>query len=134
MDNKILQRAVEFTKQKGISVSELCRRCGLNRSYFHTVKGKFSMETVERIKQQYPDLNITWLSTGEGAMLLPETPKSDTGALNNPKSYDLSNEDEITRLRGEVEYLKGQIIARDEEISFYRRTITEALTSTKKGE
>lgn len=134
MDDKIKDRVAEYSRTCGISVAEFARTIGVSKTYFYKVKGEFGITIVNNIRKHYPNLNITWLSTGEGAMLLPETPKSDTGALNNPKSYDLSNEDEITRLRGEVEYLKGQIIARDEEISFYRRTITEALTSTKKGE
>lgn len=127
MDNKILQRLVEYTKLKGISISAFCRKCGLNRSYFHTVKGNFSMATVESIKHQYEDLNITWLSTGEGEMLLHNDNTEASTPLNIPKIAEPKPYEEIAQLREEVERLRGQIVAQQDEIDFYRTAIKRAL-------
>lgn len=67
-------------------------------------------------------------------MLLQNDSAEAPTPLNIPKSYEFDKDQEIVALRGEVEYLKGQILVKDEEISFYRRTLTTALNGTTKGE
>lgn len=51
--------------------------------------------------------------------------------LNKPKKYDFDVEEEIRRLRYEVERLKELLQVKDEEINFYRATISSALKGNK---
>ena len=134
MDDKIKDRVLEYSRTLGISSAEFCRTVGVSKTYFYKVKGEFGITVVNSIRKHYPKLNITWLSTGEGEMLLQNDSAEAPTPLNIPKSYELGRDDEIVALRGEVEYLKGQILVKDEEISFYRRTLTTALNGTTKGE
>lgn len=134
MDNKLNQRLAAFCHHEGISIAEFCRKSNISQGYFNKVKGNFGIKISGGIRKGFPKLNITWLSTGEGEMLLQNDSAEAPTPLNIPKSYELGRDDEIVALRGEVEYLKGQILVKDEEISFYRRTLTTALNGTTKGE
>jgi transcriptional regulator with XRE-family HTH domain len=57
-----------FVKTKGITISELHRRCGLVPSHLYSVD-KLSGIIVNKISAEFPTLNIAWLLTGEGEML-----------------------------------------------------------------
>lgn len=87
------------------------------------------MATVESIKQNFQNLNITWLSTGEGDMLLQNDNVEADATLNNAKTSRPAPYEEIARLREEVERLNGQIVAQRDEIDFYRTAIKRALNS-----
>lgn len=62
-------RLLEFIKSKDISNRRFLLKCGLSETYINTLTGNPSGDTIAKIEEAYPDLNIQWLKTGEGEML-----------------------------------------------------------------
>lgn len=62
-------RLLEFIKSKDISNRKFLLNCGLSETYISTLTGNPSGDTITKIEEAYPDLNIQWLKTGEGEML-----------------------------------------------------------------
>jgi hypothetical protein len=46
------------------------RKCGLSHGYFSHIRRSISKNVRTTIAQQFPDLNVDWLITGEGEMLI----------------------------------------------------------------
>lgn len=45
------------------------QQCKLSNGYVSSIRRSIGPEKLEHIRSNYPDLNITWLLTGEGPML-----------------------------------------------------------------
>lgn len=73
-----LREFVNWTKSQGLCRSEYDfeRQCNLSPKYItnnsHSGKGNIGTEMLGRIIRVYPQLNLAWLCTGEGAMVLSE--------------------------------------------------------------
>lgn len=72
-----LREFVNWTKLQGLCKSEYDfeRQCSLSPKYItnnaHSGKGNIGTEMLGRIIRVFPQLNLAWLCTGDGYMLLP---------------------------------------------------------------
>jgi monoamine oxidase len=66
----IKERLREYCNEKGVKVATFERTTGLSEGYVHKMKSLGS-DILERIKQEYPDMDLNWLITGKG-----ETPQN----------------------------------------------------------
>lgn len=66
----VKKRVEEFCEYRKFSIGAFCREARISNSYFSNVKGEMGMTIRAKIKDTYPELNIHWLLTGEGEMLL----------------------------------------------------------------
>lgn len=70
-----LRAFVQWAQSQGLCKSEYDfeRKCSLSAKYIsnnmHTGKGNIGTEMLGRIVRVFPQLNLAWLCTGEGAML-----------------------------------------------------------------
>lgn len=70
-----LRAFVQWTQSQGLSKSEYDfeRKCSLSPKYIsnnmNTGKGNIGTEMLGRIVRVFPQLNLAWLCTGDGAML-----------------------------------------------------------------
>lgn len=69
MKSTVKERLEFFLKSKKISNSEFGRRVGACASYVASIRKSISPDKIEGIAENWPDLNIEWLLTGEGEML-----------------------------------------------------------------
>lgn len=69
MDSPVKQRLKEYLRQKRIGQNKFAVSCGLSTGFVSSIVNSIQPHTLDRIIQQYPDLNRVWLLTGEGAML-----------------------------------------------------------------
>lgn len=70
---RIIDRFLQYIEHKGISENKATIDCGLSQGLLHQAKsGKSDLghKSIDKISKQYQDLNISWLRTGEGEMLL----------------------------------------------------------------
>ena len=65
---QIKDRLREYLKSIGLSVYQLEVDCGFSRSYFNNMKFNIPAKKIDVILEHLPDLNKTWLLTGEGNM------------------------------------------------------------------
>ena len=79
-----LRQFVRWLQSEGQCSSEFDfeRKCGLSSRYItnnsHSGKGNLGTEMLGRIIRAFPQLNLAWICTGEGPMLLSAS--SDTNA------------------------------------------------------
>lgn len=117
----VKERLKEFINFKDISVSEFCRQIGVSSAFVSSMRKSIQPVKTESIALRYPELNITWLLTGEGEML-NSTGKENTGNV----SEILVGHDVVTVSREAWDMIKMQI----ETIQSQQCTI-ELLTTQK---
>lgn len=71
MASDIALRAIHFARYKSLSVSDLERVCGLGNGTISSLSERTRKSTYDRIYNAFPELNIDWLKTGVGEMLIP---------------------------------------------------------------
>ena len=65
----IKDRLVRYIKYKGLSVRRFEISVNAANGYVNSIRKGIGVDRLESIKTVYPDLNITWLLSGEGRML-----------------------------------------------------------------
>ena len=60
----IRERLIEYIEEKGIKVAEFERKIGIARGYTYS-KSSLGSDILARIKEEYPDIDLDWLLTGE---------------------------------------------------------------------
>lgn len=80
------ERIIEVQKLSGLNFKKLAESIGLNtvQTLYDIKSGKhgISKDVAEKIKAKYLNVNLTWLLTGEGEMLLPAINQDVTGDNN----------------------------------------------------
>jgi transcriptional regulator with XRE-family HTH domain len=68
--NTIRERLTAYLDQKKISKSEFGRRIGVSDAFVTSIKKSISPEKLQRIRTEFPDLNLDWLQFGTGDMIV----------------------------------------------------------------
>lgn len=76
MKSSIKQRLISYIDNKGITVREFERVCGMSNGYVRGIDTAIGEQKLKTISLQFPELNISWLLTGEGEMLKSEAQQS----------------------------------------------------------
>ena len=69
----VKDRLVAFLGYKKIGQARFASTAGLSRGYVNNIVNTIGPEAQPKIATAYPDLNMTWLLTGDGEMLNGET-------------------------------------------------------------
>ena len=88
---------LEFIRSKNITISDFERISGISTGYVHKIKNSIGKRVMGDIQRAFPELNVEWLITGNGNMLLnPTVEKSmDTPNKNYIKGVPYYNVDFI---------------------------------------
>lgn len=65
----VKERLIAFIKEKGLSQSRFEKMTGLSNGFVNNISKGIGADKLQKILCVYPDLNTTWLLTGEGEML-----------------------------------------------------------------
>lgn len=90
----IKERILQFIDFKGITKNKFEVTCGLPARYVSNIGKTIQSDAIEKIVLNYPDINLTWLITGNGEMVVDQDKES--------------RGDNLDDLRKEVEYLKSE--------------------------
>lgn len=63
------ERLIEFLAYLQIGQTRFEEKVGLSRGLINNLKGDVSLKSLKKITDAYPELNESWLCTGEGEML-----------------------------------------------------------------
>lgn len=74
MEHSVKQRLMQFLKYKKLSQGKFERACNLSNGYINNFKNSIGAEKLQNIFSTFPELNKDWLLSGEGEMLVSETP------------------------------------------------------------
>ena len=75
--NTVKDRLIAYLSEKKLSKAEFGRRIGASSAFVTSMRKSMQPDKIERIAQEFPDLNIVWLQTGEGEMLKESAERSD---------------------------------------------------------
>lgn len=80
----IKDRLYDFLKVKDLNASKFEQACGLGNGFCGKVNDKITEGSLLLIQRAFPELNIKWLKTGFGDMLIEQTdleyPNSEEGS------------------------------------------------------
>ena len=74
--DSVKERLKAFIEYKKISIRSFENRCGLSYGYVNNMRVSIQPAKLKSISLQFPDLNKSWLLTGEGEMLEPTEGKN----------------------------------------------------------
>lgn len=69
METSVKQRLIQFIKYKGIGQGKFEKAVGLSNGFVNNIRVSITPEKLQKISLCYPELNKSWLLTGEGSML-----------------------------------------------------------------
>ena len=75
MENTVKERLKQFIKYKRLSQSAFLSRCGLSSGFISGMRVSMLPDKTNSIATQFPELNIAWLLTGQGEMLVKSDEK-----------------------------------------------------------
>lgn len=123
----MLNRIKEYIDFKGVTISAFERSIGMsNASFGKSLKsgGSIGCDKLENILKTYPDLNLLWLVTGKGKMLIAKEEEKNEPKQNiAPELIQLLREkdEQIMKIAEENWKLKAEIAAlkKDKKSTFY---------------
>lgn len=68
MQETAKQRLTAFIEEKGLSKKKFEEKCSLSNGYINSLRNAPSYEKAMKMSQAFPELNLGWLLTGDGAM------------------------------------------------------------------
>lgn len=69
METTVKERLLEFIRSKNIPVNRFEKTCGLSTGYINNIRKSIQPEKTQSIANNFPELNMGWVLTGEGEML-----------------------------------------------------------------
>ena len=75
-------RLLQFIDYTGLEIAVFERSIGLSNGAVHKMGEGTRNSTIDKISVKYPDLNIVWLKTGVGNMLLSDERNEKTITVN----------------------------------------------------
>lgn len=96
MQSNVKSRLIEFLKFKSISQKAFAQSVGVSAGFVNAIRVSIQPKTLEKISNVYPDLNITWLLTGVGPMLLDVAPPAQVSSVNSAVAMHVNAINTIT--------------------------------------
>ena len=106
----VKSRLLEFLKYLKMGQNAFESECEISNGYLSHLKSSIGSDILMKIHIKYPDLNISWIVTGEEEMLLGENSdnridlnriiKSQQQTINRLTEILYKKEEEIEELRG----------------------------------
>jgi len=98
--NPIKFRLYEFFEKKDINSAQFERKCGLAEGFVSKIQKSMRSDMLKKITIAYPELNISWLLTGVGRMILEKNMVND-----DPPPYG----QELYKAQGKIEVLEKEL-------------------------
>ncbi len=76
MESTVKERLEFFLKSKKISKTNFGKAIGVSNSFVSSIRKSIAPDKIQSIADNWPELNIEWLMTGEGQMLKPQSANS----------------------------------------------------------
>ena len=122
-NNTVKGRLIEYLRVKRISKSEFGRVLGVSNAYVSSIRNSITPEKIQGITQNFPDLDIQWLMTGEGQMLKPMTTQIGNGASgiviagdNRMSNSSIDNRHCSDVLRAQIDLMEERLKEKDAQI------------------
>lgn len=118
----VKERLIEFIKSNKMSNRAFEKELGLSNGYINNITSSIGIDKLQRITLRYPELNLTWLLTGEGEKLK----KYPTQTINDQTLHEESVPLRLNSMEGLIEiclnlqkdniFLKAQLERKDNSL------------------
>ena len=98
-------RLREYIRVKGLTEYRFLKESGLSKTFLTSSYKGITARSLSKIGEAFPDLNLNWVTTGEGSMLRSS---GDTVPLAEHLRVIRRKDEEIARLRGRLQEAKGR--------------------------
>lgn len=113
----ILDRLKHFTATLGISIYQFENECGITHGVANKIRKTSRPLLWEKIHRRFPALNIEWLKTGDGDMIIFNHPAI-SNSHNSSSSYLATCDQQLLHtLISKVEMLSDEIAKVNAQIS-----------------
>ena len=127
MEN-IKERLEFYLKSKRINKSEFGRRIGVSNAFISSMKKSISPEKLQKISEEFPDLSIDWLMTGQGKMIKNT---GDSIITVDSKSNNINSNQSINKLIDEISAQRKMTEAAQNQIDRMLSIIEDLTTKIK---
>mgnify|MGYP003178776116 FL=1 len=86
----VKSRLLDFVSYTQLSRRKFQERIGVSNSYIQNISESIGADVMNRISIQFPELNTSWLLTGEGSMLKNKSASSNTAEGRNGNNVNIS--------------------------------------------
>lgn len=127
------ERLLEFVRYTGLPVYQFEKVCGLSNAYIKNISRGIGADKLEKILNQFPQLNKTWLLTGNGEMLNGSNDSTgdsihhNSGNVATRGAHITTSTDEkdrlIAQLQSQIATLQAQIDAQHEHAELLQSQI-----------
>lgn len=111
MERTEKERLIEFIEFNNMSIREFERQCHLGNNAVQKIGKKITPAKMSKISQRFPNLNLTWLRTGEGSMIR-ETLNDIKGEVEELKR----DKEHLQKLVGMLEKENAELRAENDEL------------------
>lgn len=111
-NQSVRDRLKSYIKSLNISVRQFERDCGLCNAYVNSIRQGIQPDSLKKIVEKYPTLNVEWLLTGEGTMFRFDATSDSYEGEDAAKSLKEENEklnEENEELRRRIERLEKMV-------------------------
>ncbi|MFY0625622.1 MAG: hypothetical protein JXR07_04975 [Reichenbachiella sp.] len=129
-----IERLIELFSSKGLKFKTVEEACGLSKGYISTTRKRNSdvgLSVLNKIIDNYPDINLVWVVTGVGEMTLSKKYLDVTPALQSvedPKELYLM----LKKKDKEIELQYELLDIREQRIKKLERKLKEVENSQSK--
>ncbi len=130
---RIIDRLYIYMDFKGMTAYAFERTCGIANGYLkkqYNGKGSIGSDILEKIHHHCPDMNIAWLLTGEGEMIIRDL---DNELKEDEKKYITIKDEMITILQNQIALLEKHIADKDKIISILEAQLKTTERVIKNG-
>ena len=113
MENTVKERIKEFIKFKNISIRKFEKICNLSNGYVNGINQTIMPNKTSIINLKFPELNIGWLLTGKGEMLLSNI--NDSVPSPNESFINIDNLTKRIELQKKVRQFTETLLKRNEK-------------------
>lgn len=126
----IKERILQFIDYKGVVKERFYEKIGMTSANF---RGKaketpINSTAIENILSEFPDLNLEWLITGRGEMILGNTQNVDVSNSNNKNLNNINGSSNVTISQNDI----SEIIEIQREMNSIIKTTQSQLSESQK--
>lgn len=109
MKMSVKDRLIEFIRYNNLSQASFERRVGLSNGFVNNIGDTIRQVSIDKIKKEFPQINVNWLLVGVGAMI------GECTAENGEETEALKKE--IAQLKKKLKEAEETIAQKDEIIN-----------------
>lgn len=108
METTVKKRLTQYVSYKKMSKSEFCRSINVSNAFISSIRESIQPNKLKSIALNYPDLNISWLMTGIGEMLISADEKQPVEGV--PCINCAQKDAEILKLKDKIIELQERLL------------------------